>query len=114
MRSVSTAATERGANFLLIYQRPPFHENRVFAFSNMAALIHYAAVFAVTMLMSLYLQFVKGLQPQLQCHHGFCIQNALRSHFLRRRGKNPVRRKVGEKKTRGLATTLSGRRWYQR
>ncbi|MFO7785941.1 MAG: MFS transporter [Thermodesulfobacteriota bacterium] len=41
-----------------------FSENRVFAFSNMAALIHYAAVFAVTMLMSLYLQFVKGLQPQ--------------------------------------------------
>jgi EmrB/QacA subfamily drug resistance transporter len=41
-----------------------FSANRVFAFSNMAALIHYAAVFAVTMLMSLYLQFVKGLQPQ--------------------------------------------------
>jgi MFS family permease len=42
-----------------------FAANRVFAFSNLAALIHYSSVFAVTMLMSLYLQFVKGLQPQV-------------------------------------------------
>ena len=41
-----------------------FVENRVFAFSNLAALVHYSSVFSVTMLMSLYLQFVKGLQPQ--------------------------------------------------
>jgi EmrB/QacA subfamily drug resistance transporter len=36
----------------------------VFAFSNLAALIHYSATFACTFLMSLYLQAVKGLDPQ--------------------------------------------------
>jgi EmrB/QacA subfamily drug resistance transporter len=39
-------------------------ENRVFAFSNLAALINYAATFAVGFILSLYLQYVKGLPPQ--------------------------------------------------
>lgn len=38
--------------------------NRVFALSNLAALIHYSATYAVTFLLSLYLQYVKGLGPQ--------------------------------------------------
>jgi len=38
--------------------------NRVFAFSSLAALIHYSATFAITFLMSLYLQNIKGLSPQ--------------------------------------------------
>jgi EmrB/QacA subfamily drug resistance transporter len=38
--------------------------NRTFALSNLAALIHYSATFAVTFLLSLYLQYVKGLGPQ--------------------------------------------------
>jgi len=38
--------------------------NRVFAFSNLTALISYASVWAVTYLMSLYLQFIKGLNAQ--------------------------------------------------
>jgi len=41
-----------------------FRSNRTFTFSNLAALIHYAAVFAVTFLLSLYLQYLKGLPPQ--------------------------------------------------
>jgi EmrB/QacA subfamily drug resistance transporter len=41
-----------------------FRHNRVFAFSSLAALIHYAATFAVSFLMSLYLQKVRGLSPQ--------------------------------------------------
>lgn len=40
-----------------------FMENRVFAFSNLAAMIHYCATFAVTFLLSLYLQQVKMLSP---------------------------------------------------
>lgn len=39
-------------------------ENRVFAMSNVATLINYAASFGVTFLFSLYLQQVKGLSPQ--------------------------------------------------
>lgn len=38
--------------------------NTVFAFSNLAALIHYSATFALTFLLSLYLQYVKALPPQ--------------------------------------------------
>jgi EmrB/QacA subfamily drug resistance transporter len=41
-----------------------FRDNRIFAFSNLAALINYAATFAVTFMLSLYLQYVKGLQPR--------------------------------------------------
>ncbi|MGB9826803.1 MAG: MFS transporter, partial [Desulfofundulus sp.] len=38
--------------------------NLVFAFSNLAALIHYSATFAVGFLLSLYLQVVRGLDAQ--------------------------------------------------
>ncbi|UCE66301.1 MAG: MFS transporter [Candidatus Zixiibacteriota bacterium] len=41
-----------------------FRFNTVFAFSNLAALINYAATFAVGFLLSLYLQRLKGLSPQ--------------------------------------------------
>jgi EmrB/QacA subfamily drug resistance transporter len=40
-----------------------FRRNTVFAFSSLAALINYAATFAVGFLLSLYLQQVKGLTP---------------------------------------------------
>ena len=41
-----------------------FRNNTVFAFSNLAALINYSATFAVAFLLSLYLQYIKGLGPQ--------------------------------------------------
>jgi EmrB/QacA subfamily drug resistance transporter len=41
-----------------------FTGHRVFAFSCLAALVHYSATFGVTFLMSLYLQYIKGLSPQ--------------------------------------------------
>jgi EmrB/QacA subfamily drug resistance transporter len=41
-----------------------FRKNRVFAFSNLATLINYSATFAVTFLLSLYLQYIKGLTPE--------------------------------------------------
>ncbi|UCC45330.1 MAG: MFS transporter, partial [Candidatus Zixiibacteriota bacterium] len=41
-----------------------FRHNTVFAFSNLAALINYAATFAIGFLLSLYLQRLKGLSPQ--------------------------------------------------
>ena len=41
-----------------------FVNNKPFTFSNLAALIHYAAVYAVSFLMSLYLQYIKALTPQ--------------------------------------------------
>lgn len=41
-----------------------FRYNRIFAFSNLAALINYAATFASGFLLSLYLQYIKELSPQ--------------------------------------------------
>lgn len=41
-----------------------FRDNAVFAFSNLAALINYAATFAVGFLLSLYLQHVKALDAR--------------------------------------------------
>jgi EmrB/QacA subfamily drug resistance transporter len=41
-----------------------FRNNRVFAFSNLAALINYSATFAITFLLSLYLQYIKGLTAE--------------------------------------------------
>lgn len=38
-------------------------KNVVFARSNLAALINYSATFAVTFLLSLYLQYIRGLDP---------------------------------------------------
>jgi len=39
-------------------------KNRVFAFSNLAALISYSATFAITFLLSLYLQYIKDMNAQ--------------------------------------------------
>ena len=41
-----------------------FRQNKIFAFSNLAALINYSATAGVGFLMSLYLQYLKGLSPQ--------------------------------------------------
>ncbi|TFH21747.1 MAG: MFS transporter [Bacteroidia bacterium] len=38
--------------------------NRLFALSNLAALINYATTFAITFLLSLYLQYILGLSPR--------------------------------------------------
>jgi len=41
-----------------------FRDNRIFAFSNLAALINYSSTWAVGFLLSLYLQYIRGLPPQ--------------------------------------------------
>ncbi|MBM3312582.1 MAG: MFS transporter, partial [Candidatus Aminicenantes bacterium] len=65
-----------GAVFLVLFVRwesgrpgPLFdldliRRNTAFAFSNLAALINYSATFAVGFLLSLYLQYIKGLTPR--------------------------------------------------
>jgi nitrate/nitrite transporter NarK len=47
-----------------------FRHNRSFIFSNLAALINYSATFAVSFLLSLYLQYIKGFSP---LHSGFIL-----------------------------------------
>ena len=41
-----------------------FLKNRKFAFSNLAALISFTGTFAVVFLLSLYLQYIKGMDPR--------------------------------------------------
>lgn len=47
-----------------------FRRNAAFTFSNLAALINYSATYALTFLLSLYLQYVKGLNAQ---HAGYIL-----------------------------------------
>jgi len=47
-----------------------FEDNRVFAFSNLATLIHYSSASAVAIMLSLYLQYIKGFDPR---HAGMII-----------------------------------------
>ena len=46
-----------------LFPIPLLSANRTFSFSNLAALINYSATYAVTFLMSLYLQVVQGMSP---------------------------------------------------
>lgn len=58
--------------FLFLEARTPYpllnvsllRDNRVFALSNLAALLNYAATFGVTFFLSLYLQYVKGMSAR--------------------------------------------------
>lgn len=47
-----------------VFEVKLFVENKRFAFSSFAALLNYSATFAVTFLLSLYLQYIKGMSPQ--------------------------------------------------
>ena len=47
-----------------VFEVKLFNQNRLFTFSSLAALINYSATFALTFLLSLYLQYIKGVPPQ--------------------------------------------------
>ena len=47
-----------------VFKMSLFTTNQAFAFSNLAALINYSATFAVGFLLSFYLQYIKGFNPQ--------------------------------------------------
>jgi EmrB/QacA subfamily drug resistance transporter len=69
---LATAGTAVLILFLVLESRTEYpvlnvallRSNRVFAFSNLAALLNYAATFGVTFFLSLYLQYVKGMNPR--------------------------------------------------
>ena len=47
-----------------LFEMNLFASNRTFAMSNLAALINYSGTFAVTFLLSLYLQYIKAMDAQ--------------------------------------------------
>jgi len=63
-----------------------FRKNRVFALSNLAALINYGATFAVAFVLSLYLQYIKGLTP-LSAGLVLMIQPVVQALFSSSAGK---------------------------
>lgn len=84
-----------------------FLSNRVFAFSNLAALIHYSATFAVTFLMSLYLQHVKGLTPS-QAGFLLVIEPLLQAVFSPLAGRLSDRHEPRIISSIGMSITVMG------
>lgn len=84
-----------------------FSRNRVFALSNLIALINYSATFAVTFLMSLYLQYIKALPPQTA---GLVLvtQPVIMAIFSPFTGKLSDRSDPGRVVTLGLSLTFAG------
>ncbi|MFO7829479.1 MAG: MFS transporter [Bacteroidales bacterium] len=84
-----------------------FAKNRIFAFSNYAALINYSATFAIGFLLSLYLQYIKGLNPQ-QAGQILVIQPLLMTIFSPITGKLSDRMDPGRIASIGMALISAG------
>jgi EmrB/QacA subfamily drug resistance transporter len=84
-----------------------FTKNRVFAFSNMAALINYSATFAITFFLSLYLQYIKGFSPE---HAGMLlvIQPVVQALFSPVAGWLSDKQEPGKIASIGMALTALG------
>jgi len=84
-----------------------FRNNSVFAFSNLAAFINYSATFAVGFLLSLYLQYVKGMDPQ---YAGIVLvsQPVVMAFFSPYAGRLSDRTEPRIVASAGMALTLAG------
>ncbi len=84
-----------------------FRRNRVFAFSNLAALINYNATFAVSFLLSLFLQYIKGFTP---VHAGTILvfQPAVQAVFSPFAGRLSDRTEPQIVASLGMAFTAAG------
>jgi EmrB/QacA subfamily drug resistance transporter len=84
-----------------------FKRNKVFAFSNLAALINYSATSTISFLLSLYLQFVKGLNPQ-EAGLILIFQPAMQAIFSPFAGKLSDRIEPRKVASIGMAMTAVG------
>ncbi|MFH0966121.1 MAG: MFS transporter [Methanobacteriota archaeon] len=84
-----------------------FSGNRIFLFSNMAALINYSATYAITFLLSLDLQYTKGFTPE---HAGFILiaQPVVMAIFSPLSGRLSDRIEPGRVASAGMALTTLG------
>jgi len=87
-----------------------FTHNRVFAFSNLAALINYSATFAITFFLSLYLQYIKGFTPE---YAGMLlvVQPVVQALFSPIAGRLSDRQEPGTIASFGMALTVVGLVW---
>ena len=84
-----------------------FVHNRVFAYSNLAALINYSATFAVAFLLSLYFQMVRGMAPQ-EAGLILLVQPLLMATFSPLMGRMSDRIEPRLVATAGMALTTVG------
>lgn len=101
--------------FILLEIRRPFPvlnmhlflKNRVFAFSNLAALINYSATYAVTFLLSLYLQIAQDFSAE---YAGLILvaQPVVQALFSPLAGKLSDRIDPGRVASAGMALTVAG------
>jgi len=84
-----------------------FQDNRVFAFSNVAALINYAGSYSVTFLLSLYLQYVQGMSSE---HAGIIliIQPIIQSLISPLAGRISDKKEPANIASLGMAGTAAG------
>jgi len=84
-----------------------FSNNRTFVFSNIAAMINYGATFAVAVLLSLYLQYIKGFSAETA---GFILvaQPVIQTLFSPVAGKLSDRIEPRIVATTGMAITTIG------
>jgi EmrB/QacA subfamily drug resistance transporter len=84
-----------------------FSNNRTFVFSNIAAMINYGATFAVAVLLSLYLQYIKGFSAETA---GFILvaQPVIQTLFSPVAGKLSDRIEPRIVATTGMAITTAG------
>lgn len=102
-------------SFMLLEIRTPFPvlnmhlflRNRIFAFSNLAALINYSATYAVTFLLSLYLQIAQGFSAEFA---GLILvaQPVVQAFFSPLAGKLSDRIDPGRVASAGMALTVAG------
>lgn len=84
-----------------------FLSNRVFSFSNLAALINYASTYAVAYLLSLYLQYLKGFPPR-KAGLVLLIQPLIQAVFTPFAGKASDRIRPGILASLGMGLTVLG------
>jgi MFS family permease len=84
-----------------------FRGNRTFTFSNLAALINYSATFGVGFLLSLYLQYIKGMNPQ-QAGLTLIAQPAMQALFSPLTGRLSDRVEPRIVASSGMALTMVG------
>jgi EmrB/QacA subfamily drug resistance transporter len=81
--------------------------NRVFALSNLAAMLNYAATFGITFFLSLYLQYVKGMNPR-EAGTLLMIQPVVQACFSPLCGRLADRYPAAKVATVGMALCAAG------
>lgn len=113
---ISTILGIAGLSLFIIYEKKQtypvlnihlFIKNKIFAFSNYAALINYSATFAIGFLLSLYLQYIKDLNPQ-QAGQMLVIQPLLMAVFSPLTGRLSDKIDPGKIASIGMALLSAG------